>query len=172
MNVLTFLNVMKDIKRVTETYSLQMQRITDCGFPNPNWYISTQPLQLRQRENSRSGSGKIIRARGSDAWYKTVSSICNREMVHTKFQNCGCLNKGGIMMILVNMPTRVGEISQGPTLMKSCRQLMATKRESVFSRDKFPNMLSKPKWPSPHGHMNNPRRTQQIVCAFIGNNNN
>lgn len=69
------------------------------------------------------------------------------EMVPIKFQNYGCLNKRDIMMILVNMPTQVEEISRGPTLKKSCRQLMATKRESVFSRDKFPNMLCNPKWP-------------------------
>lgn len=68
-------------------------------------------------------------------------------MVPIKFQNYGLLNKGDIKMISVNMPTQVGEISRGPTLMKGCRQLMATKRESVFSRDEFPNMLSNPKWP-------------------------
>ena len=68
MNVLTFLNVMKkDIKRVTETYSLENAENNTLWVPQRQLiHLNTVPTSKAEREKSRRSHGKIIRARGSN----------------------------------------------------------------------------------------------------------
>lgn len=69
------------------------------------------------RENLRRRGGKIVRARGPECLLLEVSGG-DRESVFITSQQYGCLNETCILTPPLDMPTQIGEISQGAPLDK------------------------------------------------------